>query len=225
VEDSGIGIPENKIDAIFESFNQLDNSFTKKYSGTGLGLAIVKNLTDLMGGEISVKSKSGRGSSFNINIAFDISGACETPAAGADEKQTVRFAADDVKILLVEDDHISRELVKILLKKKKINNIDAASNGSEAFALLEKNKYDLILMDIQIPHIDGLQIIKMVKAPGSGHKNYSTPIIAITAYALKGDSEKFIEAGACEYLSKPLSEKDFYSIIDKHLLYVNKMNY
>ena len=105
--------------------------------------------------------------------------------------------------------------------KNKINKIDAASNGNDAVELLANNKYDLVLMDIQIPHIDGLQIIKMVKTDGSGHKNYFTPIIAITAYALKGDREKFIETGACEYLSKPLSEKDFFSTIDKFLLPVN----
>ncbi len=215
VKDSGIGIPENKIDDIFESFNQLDNSFTKKYAGTGLGLAIVKSLIDLMGGEISVKSEPGHGTSFDIIISFDISGSLETPIRAAEEKQAFICPAADIKILLVEDDHISRELIKILLKKNKINKIDAASNGNDAVELLANNKYDLVLMDIQIPHIDGLQIIKMVKTDGSGHKNYFTPIIAITAYALKGDREKFIEAGACEYLSKPLSEKDFFSTIDK----------
>jgi len=221
VKDSGIGIPENKIDDIFESFNQLDNSFTKKYAGTGLGLAIVKSLIDLMGGEISVKSEPGHGTSFDIIISFDISGSLETPIRAAEEKQAFICPAADIKILLVEDDHISRELIKILLKKNKINKIDAASNGNDAVELLANNKYDLVLMDIQIPHIDGLQIIKMVKTDGSGHKNYFTPIIAITAYALKGDREKFIETGACEYLSKPLSEKDFFSTIDKFLLPVN----
>jgi CheY-like chemotaxis protein/nitrogen-specific signal transduction histidine kinase len=217
VEDTGIGIPEDKIGSIFESFNQLDNSYTKKYAGTGLGLSIVKSLTELMNGEVSVKSAIGRGTAFDIIIPFDV---CEPepPEEPEPEKENEphRQPRAGMKILLAEDDMVSRELIKVLLKNQMIDNIDAASTGTEAAEMLASKKYDLILMDIQLPHIDGLQIIKAIKSPGAGHRNFATPLIAITAYALKGDRERFIEAGADDYLSKPLSAENFQNLLDRY---------
>ena len=217
VEDTGIGIPEDKIASIFESFNQLDNSYTKKYAGTGLGLSIVKSLTELMNGQISVKSEIGRGTAFDITIPFDI---CEPETSEAPEPETEneprRQPRAGMKILLAEDDMVSRELIKALLKNQMIDNIDAASTGTEAAEMLASKKYDLILMDIQLPHIDGLQIIKAIKSPGAGHRNFATPLIAITAYALKGDRERFIEAGADDYLSKPLSAETFQNLLERY---------
>lgn len=217
VEDTGIGIPEDKIASIFESFNQLDNSYTKKYAGTGLGLSIVKSLTELMNGQVSVKSEIGRGTAFDIIIPFDI---CEPepPEVKETEKESEprRQPRAGMKILLAEDDMVSRELIKALLKNQSIDNIDVASTGTEAAEMLDAKKYDLILMDIQLPHIDGLQIIKTVKSPGAGHRNFTTPLIAITAYALKGDRERFIEAGADDYLSKPLSAENFKDLLERY---------
>ncbi len=223
VEDSGIGISEEKLGCIFESFNQLDSSFNKKYAGAGLGLAIVKSLVELMGGSVNVKSQIGRGTTFELLIKFKI-GCREASLYQVDivNKNEKPFQINkDIKILLVEDDHVSRELIKALLKRKNIASPDIAVNGVEAAKIFESVKYDLIMMDIQIPGIDGLQLIKLIKSSNPEYLNYSTPIIAITAYAQKGDREKIIGAGADEYLSKPINDKDFTEVLNKIFAHLN----
>ncbi len=220
VKDTGIGIPVEKLEKIFESFSQLDSSFTKKYAGAGLGLAIVKNLAELMGGRVEVKSEIGRGTTFEVKIKFEIAAfdtlvAYKTPGIRSGSEAVEKSA----KILLVEDDHVSRELIKALLKKNKISGLDIAANGAEALELLGSVKYDLIFMDIQIPQIDGLQIIKIVKSHSEEHINFITPIVAITAYAQKSDRDKFLNAGADSYMPKPLNEKDFSSLLNKYLTF------
>ncbi len=218
VKDTGIGIPAEKLEKIFESFNQLDSSFTKKYAGAGLGLAIVKSLAELMGGCVEVKSEIGRGTTFDVKIKFEIAApeileTHKTPVIKLGSESVEKSA----KILLVEDDHVSRELIKALLKKNKISGLNIAANGAEALELLGSVKYDLIFMDIQIPQIDGLQIIKIVKSSSEEHINFITPIIAITAYAQKSDRDNFLNAGADCYMPKPINEKDFSALLNKYL--------
>ncbi len=213
VIDTGIGIEKDKINKIFDNFYQIDDSYAKKYQGAGLGLAIVKNLVNLMGGKISVQSTSGSGTRFDIDIDFKINHRNKTlktePASDSDDD----FKAGQGKTaLIVEDDNISAHLAEIILKKNGFFT-QIAIDGVQAIEYIKKEKFDIIIMDIQLPEIDGLNVIKMVKRKDAGDINFNTPIIALTAFALSGDCEKFIEAGADGYLSKPFTEKKIMEII------------
>lgn len=209
VSDTGIGIEKEKLSKIFESFFQIDGSYTKKYQGTGLGLAIVKNLANLMGGEVSVKSAAGSGTRFDIDIPFKISEnimrAAEEKKSGASPDVIVKAAG--MKALIVEDDQVSAKLASVILKKNGFEPV-TAYNGRQALELIEKNKFAVVLMDIQLPEIDGLTAIKLIKSRGASEEQFRVPVIALTAYALSGDREKFTEAGADDYISKPFIEED-----------------
>ena len=217
VIDTGIGISEDKISKIFDSFFQIDGSYTKKYQGTGLGLTIVKNLVELMSGSVSVSSEIEKGTRFDLILPFKISEEkkpeLKTPAAVI--KDAVQAEAAH-RALIVEDEDISGKLALYVMKK---NGFEAhiAENGKKAIEMIEKQKYDIILMDIQLPEMNGMTAIKIIRERSASEDNFKTKIIALTAYALEGDREKFIEAGADDYVSKPLGEKELLSTISKLL--------
>jgi PAS domain S-box-containing protein len=212
VEDSGIGIAEDNIGKLFESFSQLDSSITRRFGGTGLGLAISKQLSELMGGRLWVESKKGVGSKFYFTLKFQIGNSIETqPVEFVQLKKIDR----PYNILLTEDDKVNQRVVARILKKRGYS-VDTASNGLEAVEMCEKNLYDAILMDIQMPVMDGIEATKRIR-----EKNKNTPIIAITAYALNGDREKFLAQGMDEYVSKPIKIDELFSTLDK-CIYVHK---
>ncbi|HOT77137.1 MAG TPA: ATP-binding protein, partial [Candidatus Wallbacteria bacterium] len=210
VADTGIGIEKEKLTKIFDSFFQIDGSYTKKYQGTGLGLAIVKNLTNLMGGDVSVQSSAGKGTRFDIDITFKIEAkAYKVAEKPSEEVLPPSTAGAGMSALIVEDDQISAKLAMLMARKQGFKT-SHASSGVKAIEMIEKEKFDLVLMDIQLPEMDGMTAIKLIKQRRSeGFQNYDVMIIALTAYALSGDREKFIEAGADEYISKPFNETDF----------------
>lgn len=199
VSDTGIGIPEDKFDEIFDRFYQLDDSSTRLYGGTGLGLAIVKNLVEMMNGVIRVKSSTGCGSSFTVELPFELSDMVYRPPARA-------------SILLVEDDAVSRALISTLSSRKGWS-VETTENGKEALEFYGARKYDLILIDGQLPGMSGLEIAGEIRRIESGKKLH-TPIIAITAHALIGDREKFIGAGMDEYIAKPIEEEEFFRKVE-----------
>lgn len=211
VSDTGIGISSEDNERLFQSFSQLENSFTKKYAGSGLGLAISKNLIELMGGRIGVESEIEKGSSFYFYLKFKLGYHIEEKVNWMPQ---ITRPVKQLKILLVEDDVVNQKVIlKILLEKGHI--IETANNGLEALELFEKNKYDVILMDIQMPRMDGVETNKKIKEIEKEHSIDHTPIIALTAYALHGDRERFLAFGFDDYIAKPIQMSELFYALDR----------
>ncbi|MCF8303894.1 MAG: PAS domain S-box protein [Bacteroidales bacterium] len=215
VKDSGIGVPEDKREVIFERFRQLDDSHTRKYEGTGLGLSISKELAELLGGEINVESEEGKGSIFYFTLPFQFRKITKSLKSGkssmtANNKETNHL--EGKTILIVEDDLSSYALLKTILK---VNNANAlwATQGSKAIELCHSNdNIDLVLMDIKLPDISGFEATRKIKEICP-----NIPIIAQTAYAMSGDREKALEEGCDDYISKPIKKDHLMMILQKHL--------
>jgi signal transduction histidine kinase len=203
VSDTGIGIPEGKKNNIFEPFTQADSSTTRKYGGTGLGLAISCQLAEMMGGTIWVESTIGEGSTFHFTVSLGLGQF----RAGDEQSVSTSFAAaqsrrDPLRVLLVEDNTVNQTLIIRLLEKRGHRTF-VATNGHEALALISQQVFDLVLMDLQMPELDGFETATAIR---KGEKQTGTqlPIIALTAHAMKGDRERCLEAGFDGYLSKPV---------------------
>ncbi|MEA3314367.1 MAG: ATP-binding protein [Campylobacterota bacterium] len=210
IKDQGIGIAKKNIKHIFDAFSQEDSSTTRKYGGTGLGLSISSELTKLMGGELKVKSKLGVGSEFYFSIPLDIGSYqkdIELP-----QNNTVLNS----HILIVEDNKANQMFMKVLLKKISIT-FDIANDGIEAIEKYKLNKYNIILMDENMPNMNGIEATKEILSIEKENNIKHTPIIALTANALKGDREKFLEAGMDEYLTKPIDKNRLIEVLNKVL--------
>ena len=215
VADTGPGIPADKLPLIFEKFTQADSSISRKYGGTGLGLAITKRLVELQGGQISVESQVGRGSTFTVEIPFETAPAA-VPATEAEQKQgTAAPAGPQPRILLVEDNAVNQRVVLAMLRKKSYK-IDVAGNGQEALEKLDRaaEPYNLILMDVQMPVLDGLETTRAIRRNAQWN---SLPIIAMTAHAMIGDRERCLQAGMNAYISKPVQQAGLIALIEQHL--------
>ena len=200
VKDTGIGIPQDKIDSIFESFNQASNETTRKFGGTGLGLTITRKLIELHGSSITVKSEVGTGSEFSFLIQYrkDLSGA--TAISTVKKEQLTPDFLKGVKILLVEDNALN-QLLAVKVFKKWDKEIDIADNGKIAIDKIEANNYDIILMDIQMPEMDGNELTRYIRNHMGSKSN--VPIIALTAHATLEEEKRCIDNGMNDYLSKP----------------------
>lgn len=217
VEDTGIGIPENKLSDIFENFTQVNSKTTRKYSGTGLGLAITKQLIEQQGGTINVVSKLNLGSKFSFNIKFDTGHYQNKFSSLSSSAFSIIPNADlsNCHILVVDDNKINQQVAALTLEKWKAS-VKLASSAQEAFELLKKHDFDLILMDVTMPDIDGFEATRKIRS-FEDKKISSLPIIAITAAAFMDDKNKCIAAGMNDYISKPFNPAD---LLDKltHLL-------
>jgi len=211
VEDMGIGINEDEMRFIFKKFTQVDGSITRKYGGTGLGLAISQELAELMGSHIQVESEKGVGSKFFFTIKLQ-------EAKGIQIKTELKLNKDknfkSESILLVEDNKINKIVTKKMLQEIGYSKIKTASNGMEALNLIENYKFDMILMDIQMPELDWIETTQIIRENEKSSGEH-IPIIAITAHALKGDKEKFLVKGMDEYISKPLDIKELNEKLNK----------
>jgi len=217
IEDTGIGIPEDKLGRLFKRFSQVDESNTRQYGGTGLGLAISKKLIELMEGEIRVESKENVGSHFSFTATFGVVDEVKVNKSDsiAEEPEPLEMTTMR-KVLVAEDDPVSRNMVTILLKKHGFKVI-AVENGKEAISAFEKEKFDIILMDVNMPYLDGYSATGHIRLQEQ-NKDDATPIIAMTAYALKGDREKCLQAGMNDYISKPIDLDQLIKIIEKYLM-------
>ncbi len=214
VEDSGIGIASEKLGLIFESFSQADGSTTRKYGGTGLGLAITKSLSGLLGGGVTVKSTVGEGSVFSIvvpaGLDVKLEQTLETRYAQPHPivSSTEKFSG---RVLVAEDNISNQTLTKVLLEKMGFEVV-ICENGEEAVEKACSETFDIILMDMQMPVMNGYKATRVLR-----HKSITTPIIAVTANAMKGDANKCIEAGCDNYLAKPVNYNALHNMLGKYL--------
>lgn len=213
VKDTGIGIKEEDIPRLFNYFTQLDISTTKRFQGTGLGLAISKNLIELMGGEISVESQYGKGSTFYFTCLVDI--ANNSKEASNIRKMFVdNKPCPEIRILQVEDDMISQRFMNQLCKHAGWK-VKIASNGLEALDILEDENFDIILMDIQMPDMSGIEVTKIIREKEKLTGKHIN-IIATTAYAMGGDRDICINIGMDDYITKPIDVMKLKEVINKY---------
>jgi CheY-like chemotaxis protein len=216
VQDTGIGIADEKMDLLFQPFSQVDSSSTRRFGGTGLGLVIVKRLALLMGGSIEVESAPDRGSLFHLCIP--LAKPCDTPGAvqkrenGADGMRT---SGKDARLLLVEDNPTNQKVAKRMLEKYGYD-VGVAATGREALEALSGRNYDLVLMDVQMPEMDGIEATVAIREQ-ERDSNRRIPIIAMTAHAMTGDRERCLDAGMDEYVAKPVNYKELGGIMERLL--------
>lgn len=206
IGDTGIGIPQESKEVIFDIFTQVDESNTRKFGGTGLGLAITKQLVNKMNGKIEVESELGKGSRFIITLPL----VCENVILEANEEKGNENLANEISILLAEDDLINQKVIHSLLEARGYE-VDIAVNGEEVITKSKEKKYDVILMDISIPIIDGLEATKIIR---EAHINKNTPIIALTAHVYSSIREVCLQNGMNDYLAKPVKADELYEKIE-----------
>jgi CheY-like chemotaxis protein len=217
VRDTGIGVPEEGLHALFKPFSQLDASTTRRFGGTGLGLSIVKRLAEMMGGEAGVVSREGVGSTFWFTA--QVANAAAEPATPRSTTnavpQMLRLGgAQERRILLAEDNAVNEKVATRALRAMGFR-VDAVSNGRAAVAAWETGLYDLILMDCQMPELDGYEATMEIRRRERGMRRI--PIVALTAHAMKDDDLKCKAAGMDDYLTKPLDRKRLQSCLDQYL--------
>lgn len=229
VKDSGIGIPEERLEKIFEPFTQVDGSNSRKYGGTGLGLAISKEFVNMMGGNIRVESIPNSGSIFHFTLKLKLSDVVQSekdsstkvsasgyfihPKRSKQKNDELKLNREGFNILLAEDNLINQKVVVRILNQAGFK-VEVAGNGAEAVELFQSKKFSVILMDVQMPEVDGFEATARIRKEPNGK---AIPIIALTAHALAGDREKCLTAGMNDYLSKPIEADVLINKLDQWL--------
>ncbi len=231
VRDTGIGIPPSELERVFQPFAQADPSTTRQFGGTGLGLTIASSLVGMMGGRIWVQSQPGQGSTFcfTVRLPFAKEKPCEPQTSG-----TLAEATSALRILLVEDNPANQKFAAYILRERG-HTVEIVGNGRQALRMAQENQYNIILMDVQMPGMDGLEATKAIRAWekkvsgtvfNNGQTNISdeqgkmvpdtffVPIIAMTAHAMKGDRERCLAAGMDGYLSKPIDGREMIVLVE-----------
>ena len=212
VQDTGVGIPDDKVDLVFERFTQTDGSYTRQYEGAGLGLAIVKRIVELMGGGIVVESQLGEGTTVYWNVLLERN---EDAASVASPLRAVsRIPGRSLRVLVADDDRIGLMAARLMLERQG-HVVTTVTNGLEAVKALRQEAFDCVLMDIQMPTMDGVDATSAIRHDPALGARAKVPIIALTAYAMSGDREKFLTAGMDGYVSKPVQEIDLLKAIEQ----------
>jgi CheY-like chemotaxis protein len=208
VSDTGPGIPPAAREAIFAKFTQVDDSISRRHGGAGLGLAICRQLVEMMEGRIWVECGESGGSTFRFTVRFPPMDPAASRVDTSSEEPTV---AQSLTVLLVEDHPINQALASALLERQG-HRVLVAANGREALELAETNRFDLVLMDVQMPDMDGIQATARIREMEEAEARH-TPIVALTAHAMKGDRDRFLAAGMDGYIAKPIRADTFFSTI------------
>jgi CheY-like chemotaxis protein len=214
VADTGVGVPAAQQALIFDRFRQADGSTTRRYGGTGLGLAICKRLIELMGGRIGIESPVNhsdgtmRGSRFWFELTLPV--GVEAPPSLTAAAEPDGEGAGPLTVLLAEDNLVNQRVVQGMLEKHH-HRVTIVAHGEQALEELERSRFDVVLMDVQMPVMDGFEATRELRKREAGRRR--TPVIALTANALKGDRERCIEAGMDDYLSKPVRLDDLLSAV------------
>ena len=209
VTDTGIGIPDEQVGYVFQRFTQSDASFTRQYEGAGLGLAIVQRLAVLMGGSIVVDSEVGRGTTICLHVPLKLPAASQPKA----KIPIVRAGTASLRILLAEDEAVSRLAVKTMLSRLG-HRVTAVGNGLEAVRAYEQGDFDAVFMDIQMPELDGVEAATRIRAMQTHSGRPRVPVLALTAYAMPGDRERFMAAGMDGYVGKPVQERELAEALE-----------
>ena len=214
VSDSGCGIPVERIHDIFNSFEQLETGDARRYGGTGMGLSLVQRLVELMGGHVKVETDIGKGSSFRFELPFELATPSEYPATN--DQGPIKTSSDNARALVVEDNVVNQRVATALLKRLGFNT-DSAANGEEALQLVQNNHsgYDVILMDCQMPVMDGYETTRCIREWEKSNGQGGTPIIALTADALPGTESSCREAGMNDYLAKPVRKENLRTVLSR----------
>lgn len=212
VEDTGKGIPEHMLDKVFGTFTQANESepYSRKYEGAGLGLPLVKRLVSLMGGTMSISSREGTGTTVYVSLPLTVAG---TQQPGAIREGRVPDRALPLRVLVVDDDQMSLLYMARLLEKQGMS-VHKAQDGEQALALLAQDDFDCVVMDVQMPVLDGVETTRRIRSSPSGFRGI--PIIALTAYAMSGDRERLLAAGMDDYIAKPVNIDELLDVICKH---------
>lgn len=212
VKDTGIGIPKEKMDRLFQSFSQVDASTTRKYGGTGLGLAISRRLSELMGGRMWAESEEGRGSTFHFTI---VAQSAPEPVRHPERERVEKSATNgsDLRIVLAEDNEVNRKVISQMLEHLGYKN-DVVSNGLELLEALNRRPYDVVFMDVQMPLMDGLEASRRIRE--TWPKQRQPRIIAMTANAMQGDREECLSAGMDDYISKPVQMGQLRAALERY---------
>ncbi|WP_052507253.1 PAS domain S-box protein [Desulfonatronovibrio magnus] len=212
ITDTGTGISEDKLDNLFKPFSQADGTMTRQHQGAGLGLVLVNRLVNMMGGNISIESEPGEGTTVHVVLPFKI----PEKTLSQDVQATVQPAGKSggLHILLAEDDSLNQIFIKRMLGKDG-QKVTLANNGKEAVDMLHEQTFDCILMDIQMPVMTGVEATKAIRESTTIGAKKDIPIIAVTAHTQPGDKERFLEAGMDDYIGKPVNLEDFHRVFSK----------
>lgn len=212
VSDTGPGIPDSKMEELFSPFIQLSEGYQRTHQGAGLGLSICKQLVELMGGNISIESELGIGTTVYLCIPFGLPTSDKVAPVLADK---IKTSNSKLKVLLVEDEAINRMAAKRQMELAGCE-VTAVENGKLAVEAAAKDSFHIVMMDIQMPIMDGISATQAIRMGEAGPENKNIPIIAMTAYAMKGDREKFLNSGMNDYLSKPIENKNLLKMLEKY---------
>ena len=210
VSDTGIGIPSEKQQAIFERFQQAEAATTRRFGGTGLGLSIVKQLVEIQNGKIDLQSEPGKGSVFSVELKFKLPDLAKIYSEDL-AVQEEQVPLQKIKVLIAEDNQMNQQLVKHLMKSWSIDHL-IVNNGAEAVDAVKSQGFSIVLMDIQMPEMDGYTATSIIR----NELRMDVPIIAMTAHAMVGEKEKCLQLGMNDYVSKPIKETVLYNIIARH---------
>ena len=212
IADTGIGISEEKLDSLFKPFSQVNEGYSRSHQGAGLGLSICKRLVELMGGGIAVESEENVGTTMHFTVNFSRPSGDDVEVSSPRGTKPSAFAG--LKVLLVEDDRISAMAAGAMLRKMGIH-VENAEDGRQALAMLRNQGIDLVLMDIQMPVMDGVEATRAIRSGGAGETARNIPVIAMTAYAMNGDRDNFLDAGMNMHIAKPVSMTELAAVMAK----------
>jgi signal transduction histidine kinase/CheY-like chemotaxis protein len=223
ISDTGIGIKKEDMQKLFDQFVRIDEKRNRNIEGTGLGMSITSNLLTMMGGSLNVESEYGKGSTFSFDLSQTVRKwtpigdySKEFSKLSSKEKYVPKFKAPNAHIVIIDDNAINIAVFKGLLKKTGIK-IDSAENGKEGIRLCIENKYDIIFLDHMMPGMDGIETLNELKEKYPDNKNNETPVVCLTANAISGAKEKYVEAGFTDYLSKPIDPQKLEELIFSYL--------